>query len=239
MTFYDPLHCRIDAFTFLRDQLPDLHTTRGLVRSVVAVSMHELDDADPVKIEAELDDYAQQVLDRVVGADPRALLAHAHLLLFEEARFRGNLGDYDNPRNSYLSTVLRTRLGLPISLTLIYKAVLDRIGVPVVGINAPGHFLAGVAAETTGLVNPASTIALIDPFAGGRLLTRKDALQRVANLAGPSLLLDGDLLAPATHKQWLLRLIRNLMAGFERRDQADDLAAMLEMSRLVEDEAAE
>ena len=238
VSFYEPIHCRVDAFTFLRDQLPELHTTRGLVRSAVAVSMHQLDDADPVKAEAELDDYAQQVLDRVVGADPRALVAHTHLLLFEEARFRGNLGDYDNPRNSYLTSVLRTRLGLPISLTLVYKAVLERVGVPVVGINAPGHFLAAIPASASGLLNAAHPLALVDPFAGGRLLTRQEALQRVANLAGPSLLLDGDLLAPATHKQWLLRLIRNLMTGFERRDQQDDLAAMLEMIRLVEDEAS-
>ncbi|MEM1353731.1 MAG: transglutaminase-like domain-containing protein [Planctomycetota bacterium] len=237
VTFYQPIHCRVDAYTSLRDQLPQLHQTSGLVRSAVAVSMHELDDPDPVKVEAELDDYAQQVLDRVVGADPRALVAHTHLLLFEEARFRGNLGDYENPRNSYLSSVLRTRLGLPISLTLVYKAVLERVGVPVLGINAPGHFLAGIPALASGMTQANSDLALVDPFSGGRLLTRKEALQRVANLAGPSLLLDGDLLAPATHKQWLLRMIRNLMSGFERKDQQDDLAAMLEMLRLVEDEA--
>lgn len=238
MSLYEPTHCRIDAFTFLRDQLPELHTTRGLVRSAVAVSMHEVEDADPIKIEAELDDYAHQVLDRVVGADPRALVAHAHLLLFDEARFRGNLGDYENPRNSYLGSVLRTRLGLPITLTLIYKAVLERVGVPVLGVNAPGHFLAGIPSQASGLINATSDLALVDTFAGGRLLTRKEALQRVANMAGPSLLLDGDLLAPATHKQWLLRLIRNLMTGFERREQPEDLAAMLEMTRLVEDEAS-
>lgn len=236
MTYFEPLHCRLDAFTALRDQLPNLETTDGLVRAAVAVSMHELGEADILGVETTLDDLAVQVQDRVFGDDPRALVAHAHHVLFEEARFRGNLGDYDEPANSYLPTVLQTRLGLPITLALIYKAVLERVGVPAVGINAPGHFLAGVPSAAVGALRSSSPIAFIDPFAAGRLLERDDAIARVIKAAGGDLLLDEttDLLPVATHKQWLLRMIRNLHVGFERREQPDDVHAMAEMMRLVE-----
>ena len=234
--FFDPVHCRLDAFTALCDQLPDLDTTDGLVRAAVAVSMHELDEADPVDVETALDDLAEQVQERVFGDDPRALVAHAHHVLFEEARFRGNLGDYDEPANSYLPRVLQTRLGLPITLALIYKAVLERVGVPAVGINAPGHFLAGVPSKAVGAVGTTDALAIIDPFSAGRLLSRDDALQRIINTAGGDLLLDEntDLLPVATHKQWLIRLIRNLRLGFEKRGQRADADAMAEMMRLVE-----
>jgi len=92
------MHCRLDAFTALRDELTDLETTDGLVRAAVAVAMHELDhdEADPLIVATQIDDLADQVRARVVGDNPRALIAHAHHVLFEEARFRGNLGDYDN-----------------------------------------------------------------------------------------------------------------------------------------------
>ena len=235
--FFDPVHCRLDAFTALCDQLPQLDTTDGLVRAAVAVSMHELDEADPIDVETTLDDLAEQVQDRVFGDDPRALIAHTHHVLFEEARFRGNLGDYDEPANSYLPRVLHTRLGLPITLTLIYKAVLERVGVPAVGINAPGHFLAGVPSQAVGAVNSPDALAIIDPFAAGRLLSRDDALQRIINTSGGDLLLDEntDLLPVATHKQWLTRLIRNLCLGFENRGQRADADAMAEMMRLVDD----
>lgn len=237
MTYFEPLHCRLDAFTALRDQLPDLGSTDGLVRAAVAVSMHELDATDLVGVEAALDDLAEQVLDRVFGDNPRALVAHTHQVLFEEARFRGNLGDYDEPANSYLPSVLKTRLGLPITLTLIYKAVLERVGVPAVGINAPGHFLAGLPAASVGAMQSPHTLAFIDPFAAGRLLDRDEALERVINAVGEDLLLDEntDLLPVATHKQWLLRIIYNLRMGFERRGQTEDVHAMSEMLRLVED----
>ena len=236
MPLHEPTHCRLDAFTALRDQLPELGTTSGLVRSAVAVSMHELDHADIINVETELDDYAEQILDRVQNAsDTRALVAHTHLLLFEEARFRGNLGDYDNPRNSYPSSVLRTRLGLPIMLVMIYKAVLERVGVHVEGINAPGHFLAALPAAATGQIVGDDPVTFIDPFAGGRLLTRDEALARIRQAAPLAFIDDLDPLQPASHKQWLLRLVRNLMTGFERMDQPDDLAAMLEMTRLIEE----
>lgn len=239
MTYYEPLYSRIDAYTALRDQLPELETTEGLVRAAVAVSMHELEEADIFSVDSVIEGLAEQVRERVASNNPRALLAHAHCVLFDEARFRGNHGDYENPGNSYLPVVLKTRLGLPITLALLYKAVLHRLGVPVVGINAPGHFMAGVPARASGSYAAEGGISIVDVFSGGRLLTRAEALDRVAQTAGADLLLDerADLLPVATHKQWLLRIIRNLHNGFERRGQHDDRHAMAEMMRLVQTHA--
>ena len=241
MSFYEPMHCRLDAFTALRDELVDLETTDGLVRAAVAVSMHEMDpdEADPLRVMTMLDDLADQVRGRVVGDSPRALLAHAHHVLFEEARFRGNLGDYDNPANSYLPRVLKTRLGLPILLTLVYKAVLERLDIPTFGINAPSHFLAAVPAVAVGSISSQrDDLALIDPFCGGKLLSRSEAVHRIAMNADGDMLLDEnvDLLPLATHKQWLIRIITNLHMGFDRRGQVDDSRAMSEMIWLVEQE---
>jgi len=239
VTFFEPRYSRLDAFTALRDQLPELDTTDGLVRAAVAVSMHELDEMDWLEVETALDDLAEQVHGRLMSGELRALVAHTHEVLFEEARFRGNLGDYDNPANSYLPRVLQTRLGLPITLVLVYKAVLERLGVPVVGINAPGHFLAGIRGSASGDVQSPGGLSLIDPFASGRLLSRNEALDRIIQATGGNLMLSEavDLLPVATHQQWLIRLIRNLHLGFERRGQADDAAAMAEMIRLIEQEA--
>lgn len=241
MSFYEPMHCRLDAFTALRDELIGLETTDGLVRAAVAVAMHELDpeEADPLRVMGMLDDLADQIRCRVVANDPRALLAHAHHVLFEEARFRGNLGDYDNQANSYLPCVLQKRLGLPILLTLVYKAVLERLDIPAFGINAPGHFLAAVPAAIVGsIVSKRDDLALIDPFCGGMLLSRDEAIQRIAQNADSDLLLDEnmDLLPVATHKQWLTRILNNLHMGFDRRGQVEDSRAMSEMIWLVDQE---
>ena len=240
VSFFEPLHCRIDAFTALRDQLPGLDSTDGLVRAASAVSMHELDEVQLLGVEAALDDLADQVQGRMVGNNPRAVVAHAHAVLFDEARFRGNMGDYDSPANSYLPRVLQTRLGLPITLVLVYKAVLKRLGIQVFGINAPGHFLAAVPSAVVGDTQQPDGLSIIDPFTGGRLMSREEALDRIVQAAGGERLLDEseDLLPIATHKQWLTRIIRNLNLCFEKQGNLADAHAMAEMLLLVQAEGA-
>jgi regulator of sirC expression with transglutaminase-like and TPR domain len=233
-----PLHCRHVAFETLVQQLEALDTTRGLLRCAVAVSMHELDGVDGDEIEAQIDALAGTITDRVCSGDPRALLAHAHAVLFDEARFLGNTKNYDDPANSYLPRVLTTRRGLPITLTLLYKCVLETVGLRVVGINAPGHFLAGV-------IHPELSPRpqddqekrpplLVDAFHGGRVLTRDEAFKKIEDIAGGAVARDDALLRPASHAHWLIRLIQNLAHAFEKRQQRDDRAAMLELRTLVE-----
>ena len=62
-------------------------------------------------------------------------------VMFDEMGFRGNTDGYYNPSNSYISDVLETKLGIPISLAVIYVSVADRLGVRLHGVNAPWHFL--------------------------------------------------------------------------------------------------
>lgn len=228
-----PLHCHPRAFEALAEEIDGIDTTRGLVRCAVAVSMHQLDTADPDAVEGEIVTLATSISDRVNTDQPRALLAHAHAVLFDEARFAGNTTDYYHPDNSHLPRVLETRQGLPITLVLLYKAVLETVGVRVLGINAPGHFLAGVS-DTPDSAKPGAPKLLIDPFHGGKMLSREEAFGRIEEIAGGSVVRDDALLRPATHTEWLIRLIQNLVTAFDKQDRRDDMAAMLEMRALVE-----
>ncbi|MEO0515198.1 MAG: transglutaminase-like domain-containing protein [Planctomycetota bacterium] len=228
-----PLHCRPRAFEALAEELDGIDTTRGLVRCAVAVAMHQLDDADPDAVEGEIVTLATSIRDRVNTDQPQALLAHAHAVLFDEARFTGNTDDYYHPDNSYLPRVLESRQGLPITLVLLYKAVLETLGLRVLGINAPGHFLAGVD-ESPDDATPHSPKLLIDPFHGGTMLTREEAFARIEEIAGGIVARDDTLLRPATHTQWLIRLIQNLVTAFDKLGRRDDMNAMLELRALVE-----
>lgn len=225
-----PLHCRHDAFEALMANLEALDTTRGLLRCVVAVSMHELGKVDGKAVETRIESLVGEVADRLHDPRPQAVLAHAHAVLFDEHRFRGNTRDYNDPHNSYPSHVLESRQGLPITLTLIYKCVLEALGVSVKGINMPGHFLAGVRQTPPSR----STLMLIDPFDGGRMLTREDAFARIEQIAGGAVARDDALLRPATHAQWLIRTLQNLAGHFAQQDRLDDHAAAREMITLVE-----
>jgi regulator of sirC expression with transglutaminase-like and TPR domain len=158
-------------------------------------------------------------------AGAEAVLAHRHQVLFEDAGFAGDQRNYYDPRNSYLPEVLRRRLGIPISLALIYKAVAERVGLRVEGVNAPGHFLARVYDQSGPI--------LVDPFFRGQMLTPEEALERLAQISGRTIPPDTRLLRSATHVQWLARMIANLQSIFSSTHQHEDVAAMNELQKLL------
>ena len=82
--------------------------------------------------------------------------------------FHGNVEDYYDPENSFLSSVIARRTGIPITLALVYLEVGRRVGVALEGIGLPMHFLVG---QKSG-----STTRYLDPFYGGREVSRGECL---------------------------------------------------------------
>ena len=82
-------------------------------------------------------------LREVVGDEisPAGVVERCNAFFFEAQRFRGNHADYYDPRNSYLNEVLDRRLGIPISLSVLYWAVAEPLGLSMAGVNLPAHFM--------------------------------------------------------------------------------------------------
>lgn len=220
-----PQCCSSRAFQLLTKQLPFLNSPDGLLQGAVAISMHQLEDADPAAVDATLQRYADTVRSRVRGHQSQALLAHLHGFLFDEEGFHGNADDYYNPVNSYLPEVLRTKCGLPITLSLVYKIVAERLGLRAWGVGLPGHFLVGLEADGKRM--------LIDPFASGRVLSEEEAHERLQQMFGPEAEWSEELLRPASNRHWLTRMLQNLLNVFGSTNHYADVAAVLEMEMLL------
>lgn len=220
-----PMCCSPQAFALLAEQLSCLNSSDALLQGAVAVSMHQMEGVDPGAVDARLQTFADTVRSRVRGSQPQALLAHLHDYLFEELDFQGNTDDYYNTANSYLPAVLDSRRGLPITLSLIYKIVAERLGFRSFGVGLPGHFLAGIEAN--------GEVTLIDPFAGGRILTVEEAHERMAEVIGPDFEWSDELLRPVSHRHWLTRMLQNLLHVFGAAGHYADVAAVLEMEMLL------
>lgn len=226
MAAIQPIHCRRSAMALFADQMPVVVTQRGLMHAACAIALHEMGDLDLAVIESKLQGIADDIRSRVRGDDERAIMAHAHDVLFEEMGFTGNTDDYYGPDNSYVPSILETKRGLPISLALIYKDVMDRLGIVVHGVNAAAHFL--VAVETRDQTAKGDYM-LVDPFNGGRILTTDEAFDMIEFMIGQSLPEKHRVLPIATHRLWLGRILANLHAEFLRQGQGDDAAAMEEL----------
>lgn len=214
---------------------PHLDTTAGLVRAVTAVALHVRPEAQPEDVERSLGDYAAAVLERIprlatverpiTGRDAEILMAHLHQVLFEDAAFAGNSAAYYDERNSYLPDVLARRLGIPVTLGVVYKAVAERIGLRVHGIDAPVHFLLEV--ET----GDASRRTFVDPFHGGRLLWEDEVRAVIGRATGT--MPEDVRLERADHRSWVARVLRNLEAIFAEAGRDDDLRAMHELGAIA------
>ncbi len=220
-----PRHCRSAALEFFQAQLSSIEQTDSLCRAAIAVAMHELQDVDPAACETILDSLASEVQSRVRSQSQQAIVSRLHEVLFDEQGFTGNVDNYYSAGNSYLPRVLETRKGIPVTLSLVYKSVAQRLGLTVRGINAPAHFLASVEVDGSWM--------MIDPFDGGRVLAPDEAFERLEKAAGGKIARHDAFLSTATHAEWLARIIRNLALIFQREGRETDQLAMDELLSLL------
>lgn len=119
---------------------------------------------------ALLDQHATEVLDRVENpSEGLSLLKAMEQVCFDKLHYHGNEDEYYDPDNSYLNRVIDRRTGNPITLCLVYMLVAKRLGLPVVGIGMPGHFICRY--------QTLKQEYYIDVFNKGRLMTKGDCIR--------------------------------------------------------------
>ena len=143
-------------------------------------------------------------------ATPPAVVESLNEFLFGRAGFRGNNEDYYDPRNSFINDVLDRRLGIPITLSILYCAVARRVGLPAAGVGFPGRYLVKCRAGRKEVI--------VDCF-DGRVLDRRDCQKLLDSMYGGRLKLNDDMLRDSGPRETLARVLNNLKGVyFGRRD---------------------
>ncbi len=158
---------------------------------------------------ARLDDLAAGASHRVGPAEtPLGQINALNEHLFDELGFAGDMDDYYDPRNSLLNQVVERRLGIPITLSLLYIEVGARLGVPMAGVGMPGHFLLRHVDED-GLY--------VDPFNRGVILSEPECRAQFERI-NEGMRWDPSFLAPVSSRSLLARMLRNLAAIWTQRE---------------------
>lgn len=196
--------------------------------AALLVAEWEYDNLDVSRYVAALDDFAERTLEAQrdrPDADFPAIRA-LHRTLFRDLGFRGNEDNYYDPRNSFLHQVIERRTGLPITLSVLYIEVARRIGLEVRGVSFPGHFLVRH--------DSAYGTVIIDPFHLGRTLDSGELDELAKRACGPEVELDPDMLAPASKRDILLRILANLSRIYEQRGDIVRARAALERMQVLD-----
>lgn len=197
-----------------------------IIEAALLVAAEEYPALDVQQESRRVDRIADGARKRVRGlANPFERLDRLASYLFEELGFCGNDRDYYDPRNSFLNEVLDRRIGIPLTLSLVFMSSARSAGFEARGIALPGHFVVGLVRDGRGL--------LVDPFHGAAVITEEDCQEIVVRVTGRPSLFQGELLDGAPPKEILGRLLRNLkriylaQKDFERALHAVDRLLMV------------
>lgn len=193
-----------------------------LTEAALLVASHRYPDLDVRHYLDLIEDFgsaiAAQVADGSAAAEKVVALNH---YLFDELGFAPNARDYFDPRNSFLNEVVERRTGIPITLSLIYMAVGNHLGLALNGVCYPGHFL--VKCELT------DGIIVLDPFCRGQSLDIGDLQRLLRETQGGevSRAIVAACLVAATKREILLRMLRNLKMIYMRNHELDNALTIM------------
>lgn len=210
------------------DELPLLDTALLIARD-------EYPELEPARYASALQGWADDLAPRIGSeAELPVTLTTINRYLFDELGFAGNNHQYDDPRNSYLNEVFDRKLGIPISLAVVQIELMRRVGLPLDGVSFPGHFLVRLPVD--------DGILVMDPYNKGRPVSAEELRERASpHLGGraPDDVQLIEILAPASHRTILARMLRNLNGLYLEQGDWERVARTSDRLLKITPEAAE
>jgi regulator of sirC expression with transglutaminase-like and TPR domain len=183
-------------------------TQIDLAEAALLMAAQQYPELDVRAWMGRLDELALPLLPRVIRVDDvtqrLGILRH---YLHDELGFRGNEDEYYDPRNSLLNDVIERRVGIPITLSVLYLEVGKRVGLTLDGVGFPAHFL---------VAHDAPRGPFMDPFHGGRILSAHECEGLLAQLSKGKVRFEDRYLRPVGARQILVRMLTNLKGAYFR-----------------------
>ena len=219
---HPPLHHRR-----LYQELQQPDDQVNLARAALYVAQEEYPNLPLSAYLSQLDALARD-LGRRLPSDryPLRLIRGINDYLFDHLGFAGNDEDYYDPRNSFFNEVLSRRLGIPLTLSLVYLELAQRVGLAMAGVGLPGHFLIRPTGEDLGI--------FVDPFHRGEILFEQDCQGLLHQLFGDSAPLDRRYLEPLRPTAWIVRMLSNLKMIYLNQHQRSKALAAIDRILLIQ-----
>lgn len=190
----------------------------NLARGALLIALEDYPRLDVGGYLDELDGIAARVEARCTPREPPVFrLGHLHAELFDVDGYRGDANSYYDPRNAYLNEVVDRRIGIPITLSILFLHVATKLGFTAFGVGLPGHYIVKVQFELNEVY--------VDPFHDGTTLTMPEIEQLLRRVTGGTGQLGREHLRAWSGRETLMRVLANLQsmwmkAGDRRRATA-------------------
>lgn len=209
----------------------------ALAPAALAIAQLEHPRLDPDPYLRQLDEFGHEAARRIEGvAGRRDRVAALGKFVFGTLGFSGNAEQYVDPRNSFLNDVIDRRLGIPITLSIVYIEVGRRAGLALRGIGFPGRFLVREDASAGNRAEP----LVIDPYGGGALLNQRECLAVLREHAGEDAYWHPSLLDASDRREIVVRMLTNLkrayvtLRSFPQARRTSDVLLAIDPSAITE-----
>ena len=203
----------------------------SLGEAALYIAGGEYPDLDVPAYMGILEELGREAAQRAgTGGDPRESLGALSSYLFDEAGFQGNRDDYYDPDNSLLNRVLDRRLGIPITLSIVFSEVALRLGLVMECVGLPGHFILRHG--------PPEWELYVDPFNQGRLMSRADCERVVNDLYQGQAAFQEEHLRAYSKKQTLVRMLSNLKHVYHGRQDYHRAISAADLVHLIDPDEA-
>lgn len=191
----------------------------NLERGAFLLALYRFPQLNIADYQKTLDRFADEIRPEIEALDGANRALRLAEYITDDLGFRGNREHYYDPNNSYLNRVIDRRLGIPITLSVLFVLLGRRLDLPVCGVNMPAHYLVKYADGTQEL--------FLDPFNEGKPIQKEDCVRFLLKAGIRPLPFYFEC---AANKDTLLRMVRNLLAIAEDAHQEQTAN---ELTRLI------
>lgn len=205
-----------------------------LLKGALIVAKYQYPDLNEQKIKTKIEQITQDVWlelnDNLTALEKVKVINH---IIFEVHGFSGNTTNFHAPQNSYLNNVVESKKGNPLSLSILYTVVAQKLNIPVYGVNLPEHFVLAYKADDIAKLagakdDDSGILFYINPFSRGAIFSKKEIEAFLKQL---KLEPRKQFFQPCGNREIVERLVRNLVNSYQKLGypkKMEELNALLE-----------
>jgi regulator of sirC expression with transglutaminase-like and TPR domain len=204
---------------------------KDLLEAWIILSKYQYPDIEISKINKQINDLSSKI-ENEFKAEDKAIekIMKMNKVLFKYEKFKGNFKNYHAPENSFVNDVLKSRKGNPLSLSILYIILAQKLNLPIVGINLPKHFIIAYISNEITDIDPVQFY--INPFSLGAIITRKDV---ESFLAKENIKYHSHYFTACGNKEIIKRIVNNLLYSFSRQGKKEKTEEILIFLQLFDD----
>src|SRR5688572_17649391 len=218
---------KIQFETLLEDMKLWIHASdHDLLAGAILVARYQYPDLDEEKIYSTITQIRKEIWlelnESLTSLESVNIINH---VLFNRYGFSGNTANYHAPQNSFINSVLESKKGNPLALSIIYQVIAQQLGLPVYGVNLPEHFILAYLDDSQEPGN-AKVLFYVNAFSKGSIFGKQDIDQFVKRL---NLDAQASYYLPCSNHDMIQRMVRNLLYSYQKLGDTEKVDELNEM----------